>query len=536
MPDTRIGYDAFLSHSHADRAWVHRLAAALAAHDYNGRPLRPWLDEDVLDPGELSGSQELTSALDRSRCLAVVWTHQSAASDWVRFEVQHFEKQAKGRPIVHIEREAGSAPEGLRQSPSLIDATDCAAFEGQLAQVLDRLCPTPAVSVGDAERTADTAFDDFLPDNHRCPEGEPTPQSDAVLDALMRYDIADPAQEGPALAAFMQIASRLAELGRTVLPSTYDAKMLLGDCLAAAQIKDLAYRQIAQRLIDAEDDGAYDPALLAAVVRCGSKLAEIAPEKVDHSVLLRTAAKLDSGHPTGPRRALALLIGRVVGKIRDSKAGPVLLDALCRGGPMARLAFCAAITMRDVVSDSIYFVSPLAQSASRLGEATTTQLPAPSRQAVSELSTLDTFEYPWLSNAIANAKRDLAALYGIDTFGYPLMQAHRRYAGVPLHHHLAPFTGRLVRATTFNMVDLADRVGVGDVVCLTEPRVVDALFDRAGAVVTAEQDPEAPQIKRLKSRAIPFAVVAPRTMAGLRDGERLSFERDKLVIFAADRP
>jgi len=65
------GYDVFLSHSHVDKDWTRALYDQLARTDYNGRTLRPWLDQEVLDPGKLASSRELESALDRSRFLAL---------------------------------------------------------------------------------------------------------------------------------------------------------------------------------------------------------------------------------------------------------------------------------------------------------------------------------------------------------------------------------------------------------------------------------------------------------------------------------
>ncbi len=49
----RFGYDVFLSHNHAEKNWVRELAERLANTDYNGRPLRPWLDEQIINPGDL---------------------------------------------------------------------------------------------------------------------------------------------------------------------------------------------------------------------------------------------------------------------------------------------------------------------------------------------------------------------------------------------------------------------------------------------------------------------------------------------------
>jgi hypothetical protein len=88
----RNGYDAFISYNHADRDWARELAERLARVDFHGRPLRAWLDEQFLDPGDLDQKAELTSALDRSRMLLVILSPASVASKWVEFELEYFYK------------------------------------------------------------------------------------------------------------------------------------------------------------------------------------------------------------------------------------------------------------------------------------------------------------------------------------------------------------------------------------------------------------------------------------------------------------
>ena len=48
----RNGYDAFISHNHADKAWARELAARLAKVDFHGRLLRVWLDDWEIHPGD----------------------------------------------------------------------------------------------------------------------------------------------------------------------------------------------------------------------------------------------------------------------------------------------------------------------------------------------------------------------------------------------------------------------------------------------------------------------------------------------------
>jgi hypothetical protein len=80
------------------------------------------------------------------------------------------------------------------------------------------------------------------------------------------------------------------------------------------------------------------------------------------------------------------------------------------------------------------------------------------------------------------------------------------------------------------MVQLADEVTLADVVCLTEPRVIDALFDRAGAVLSAEPDVDAPRHQRLQGRSIPFAVIAPKTMLSLKDAHSVAVSADRVTV------
>jgi hypothetical protein len=94
----------------------------------------------------------------------------------------------------------------------------------------------------------------------------------------------------------------------------------------------------------------------------------------------------------------------------------------------------------------------------------------------------------------------------------------------------APFLGTVARATLANMEALSGDVDVATVVCLTEPRIVDALFDHAGGLLIPRQNADSPQLRRLR-RGIPFAMLEDRTMAELRDGEYVVVDRRGLGIW-----
>jgi len=121
-----MNYDVFLSHSHVDKAWTRQLYDRLATTDYNGRRLRAWLDQEVLDPGNLSSSRELESALDRSRFLAVVLTPESVASHWVRHEIDYFVGSKQPESTAVIRRRACKIPQALADAEMIewIDKDD----------------------------------------------------------------------------------------------------------------------------------------------------------------------------------------------------------------------------------------------------------------------------------------------------------------------------------------------------------------------------------------------------------------------------
>src|ERR1022692_1942485 len=73
-------YDVFLSHSSTDKAVVRELATRL-----QNDGLRVWLDEWVIQPGDLISSA-VENGLENSRVLLLFMSAQAIASDWVRLE------------------------------------------------------------------------------------------------------------------------------------------------------------------------------------------------------------------------------------------------------------------------------------------------------------------------------------------------------------------------------------------------------------------------------------------------------------------
>ena len=104
--------DSFISHNRAAKAWASALANRLSEQLYNGRSLRPWLDEQFLDPGELASNSELTSAIDRPRIFGLVLSPEALASKWVDFELEYFlGKREKEDLVVRLRRRTKSFKE-----------------------------------------------------------------------------------------------------------------------------------------------------------------------------------------------------------------------------------------------------------------------------------------------------------------------------------------------------------------------------------------------------------------------------------------
>jgi len=80
------------------------------------------------------------------------------------------------------------------------------------------------------------------------------------------------------------------------------------------------------------------------------------------------------------------------------------------------------------------------------------------------------------------------------------------------------------------MEETALRLNASNVVCLTEPRIVEALFDRAGGLLILRQDENSPQCRRLNGRDVSFAMLDAERMADLKEGDLVEIERDRMRV------
>ena len=225
-------YDIFISHNRADKTWARRLALWLSDQTYNGRRLRPWLDEHFLDPGSLGSNLELTTALDRSRLFGLVLSPEAMASKWVDFELSYVLESRGANQVVAMLRRDCSPPHALTDLPTLDFRADEPAEE-PLRQLLTRLCPPTEVLLDQVNGVIDAALEQMEASDPGGFGPGTTAERDALFVELSRHDIDENGSEGLAMAAFTRAAEHVLRAyadGATA----YNCKMLLGECLAAA--------------------------------------------------------------------------------------------------------------------------------------------------------------------------------------------------------------------------------------------------------------------------------------------------------------
>ena len=533
MPSTaaRFPYDIFISHQRADKDWARRLAARLGDVEYNGRKLRPWLDEAFLDPGTLSSDAELTTALDRSRLLAVVMTPEATASRWVDLEIRHFLESRQADDVILLARRDCAIPDALKSIRSL-DVRGEEPPDQSLRLMMAALCPQTPETPEDVERTVDRAFEAFLAADPGGFIPGPTPERDAVSAELLRHDIDDSGSEGLAIAAFLRAAGHVRETRAAESAAAYSCKMLLGECLAVAVHRSPNYRQVVSRFLDIAATLPDDPSLLFVVARAYSKLAEIDIRLVDTSAVLRAVSQLDSVSRGNEVEAIVAMFVRVTGKLRDSTLGELLIRTLADRGRASRIVAAGAIALSYELSGPVFYLSELQRLHEGHEERALPKGP-PSKRLIGELSEIDLDQDESVRRATFNARDELRSAYpGTGTY-YRASWFFHRPIDATIGQSGTPFTGTLVKATLADMTDLGDRLHPAAVACLTEPRVVDALFEACGGLLILQQEIDSPQCRRLRARRVPFAMVAPDAMAQLPDSAHVVVDERHIRVLPA---
>lgn len=525
------GYDLFLSHNRADKDWVRKLATRLADHTYNGRALRPWLDEQVLDPGKGVREAELTTALDRSRLFVIVLSPEAMESTWVQYELQYFLATRAHDEIILIRRRPCVTPEVL-EDLDVLDFSNDAELESNFSKLIMLVCPGPEVDIAEISEEIKDAWWESLMSGSSGYNPAPTAANSALLATLLKYDISDAAAEGLALLAFDQLGDSMLRLNPD---DSYVMKMLLGEILAAAILKNERYRQVVPRYLALEPEDALHPDLSFAVLRSSSKLAEVDSRAVEQSAVWAALTKLDGiGKLFLERRAAAALGGRVVAKMRGSDLGDLLIHVLSTGGSASRIAAIAGITMGEVDEGPVYYLPEFEDIA---GKKTVPYKPAipPSHHLIALLDVIANCESDdvqlVLKNGIVELQQNFDDKSPVHIDGWELL----REEPPALRINNGPIIGTVCRITAANMEEAAENLQVSDITCLTEPRIVDALFDRCGAFIIEEQDIASPQCRRLISRDLRFAMLEHSRMATLADGDHIAFESHRTTVLPRRR-
>lgn len=269
------------------------------------------------------------------------------------------------------------------------------------------------------------------------------PRHDALLTALLRFTIEDPATEGLALTGFLRAAQLLLRDERRDHRAAYNMKMLLGECLAVAVHRNARYRQVSQLYLDLVTPDREDPVLAFVVLRAYSKLAEIDPALVDLGALLRVATQLDASEPINNKKAtVARLLGRIAAKLRATNLGDLLIQTLSEGGAAARIAAIGGISTGEAHAPSVFYLSELAAlHASRGALRSKGALEPPSRKLQALLFGIDRHQPLIVRQALEIARGDLRRAFAIDdvTYGYTWFALRRGRPAV--HVHRGPFIG-----------------------------------------------------------------------------------------------
>lgn len=251
------------------------------------------------------------------------------------------------------------------------------------------------------------------------------------------------------------------------------------------------------------------------VARAASKLAEIDPARVDLSTLTALLQSLDDRPALdGPAKSVAGMVGRTLARLRSSPMVDALLIALSTwGGSASHLAVAGAITS----DEPVYTTAAVMERAATAGHATTVLPPSPRIARLLMEPLLPLGLNPDIEREIHNAREDYIRAFGAwepAVEPWPALQ----YAPPIARIHGGSLVGTLRRVTRANMEAKAPLLGPTDIAMLTEPRVVEALFDGVGGFLVDEQEASAPLGTRLRTRGARWATCSRQALDTLPDG------------------
>ncbi len=533
-----MSYDVFLSHSHVDKDWTRALHDAISRVEYFGRALRVWLDARVLDPGNLSSARELESALERSRRLILVLSDEALASDWVRHEIDFFLGVRSSSDILLLRLRSCAIPAQLADC-QLIDWAEKENEQAQMRPVLAFLTPSEDNESDYRHRhTTRRMLGNAIYQLPRAYDPQPTEASHKMLEQLTSFDIGNLDQEGLALAGFETAAQFIAELDAT---ESYSMRMVMGEILALCMLQNRAYAQVARIYVANDKNNESAPSfltmrnrtlrgktsvasttnLLFSVARSASKLAAIDVSRVDLSTLAALLLSLDKHEQRDEQREiLARMMARVLGKLRGNPVVELLLHVLVEwGGNASHLtaAGAIAISFEGVLDTDDFYTQELVELTGKL------KLPLvpPPSPALGRLL-FEPYSGLGTDADLVNEVRSCRGEY-IRNFGQPPSGKSPQPESAPVVTSLVngPIVGRITLVTLANMESLADQLGSADIACLTEPRIVDALFEHAGAFLIDDSELDAPLGNRLHRRGVRYASFATSTLRGFEDGRAL---------------
>ena len=523
-------YDIFISHNRADKEWARELARKIAAEEYNGRLLRPWLDEQFLDPGDLKSDEELTTALDRSRLFGLVLSPESVASFWVNFEIDHFLKTRREDSILLLLRKTCQFPEKIKTEPTeILDFRDDKKPGWQLDLLWTKLKPAHELNVSSVQQKIDAVFHLFEENDPGGFYAEPTRERDHFYNELSKYTIDDPALEGFAMAAFTRSVMHLNTISRDL---QYNFKMLLGDCLAVSLLESNTYRQVAQHFLSLADQQDENTSLLFVLVRAFSKLAETDIRQIDLSILLRIVYQLDKKkNISNEEKALEGMLVHIAGKIRELPLGELFIKTLSEGGTSSKIIAAGAIAFHHKQAPPVFYLSLAEENYNNRIQEDGLQNEMASRKLLSLLFDLSLDKNARVFQAAELAKQDIRRANPDVDFPYGYFWLNSAKGITVSHIFNGPFLGSIVKVTVGNMSKMAFQTHVANVVCLTEERIVESLFDQCSAFLIPEQDPESLLCKRLRSRRMPIGMITPEMMQALKNGDHIMVSQKQITLW-----